>query len=273
MCPCLGPYHWVRKISAGCREQMTDVVFMPQRVLITQKEGITDMNMSAYGRRQVARRIDWRRDRDRFMSSPLGGIVKRIVDLAIAACALILFLPLSALVAAMVFFFEGKPVLYRHPRVGYARRPFLCLKFRTMVANADEILGHHLQSSPSAAQEWAETRKLKNDPRITPVGSVLRKLSLDELPQLINVLRGEMSIVGPRPIVADEVAMYGADAHYYFMARPGLTGPWQVGGRNDERYDDRVALDRAYVENWSLRKDISIIFKTVPVVLNSKGSY
>jgi exopolysaccharide production protein ExoY len=114
---------------------------------------------------------------------------------------------------------------------------------------------------------------VRNDARVTRVGSVLRRTNLDELPQLINVLRGEMSIVGPRPIVADEITMYGADAHYYFMTRPGLTGPWQVGGRNDQRYEDRIALDRAYVENWSLRKDINIIFKTMPVVLNSKGSY
>ena len=236
--------------------------------------------MSAYFRRQVAWRTEWRGVRDRFIfrnsgsqSSPLGGIVKRIIDVVVACFALVPFLPLFGLVAAMIFFFEGKPVLYRHPRIGYGRRPFLCLKFRTMVTDGDEILSRHLQSSPSAAQEWAETRKLKNDPRVTPVGSVLRKLSLDELPQLINVLRGEMSIVGPRPIVPDEVTMYGADAHYYFMTRPGLTGAWQVGGRNDQRYEDRIALDRAYVENWSLRKDISIILKTMPVVLNSKGSY
>ena len=238
------------------------------------------MNMTPHFRRQDARHADWQGDRDTFFSrgshpqsSPLGGIAKRAVDLTIASLALIPFLPLIALVCAAIAFFEGTPVLYRHPRVGYGRRPFLCLKFRTMVADADEILRHHLQSSPVAAREWAQSRKLKNDPRVTVVGAVLRKFSLDELPQLINVLRGEMSIVGPRPIVADEVIMYGADARYYFMARPGLTGPWQVGGRNDESYKDRVALDRAYVENWSLWKDISIMIKTVPVVLNSKGSY
>jgi exopolysaccharide production protein ExoY len=142
-----------------------------------------------------------------------------------------------------------------------------------MVTDGDEVLRQHLQTSPAAAREWAETRKLKNDPRVTPVGAALRRLSLDELPQLINVLRGDMSIVGPRPIVTDEVAMYGADARYYFMARPGLTGPWQIGGRNDETYEDRVALDRAYVENWSSWKDIDIMIKTVPAVLNLRGSY
>ncbi|HWN51143.1 MAG TPA: sugar transferase [Xanthobacteraceae bacterium] len=238
------------------------------------------MDVSAYFRRQTTLHRYWRSDRDSFVyrsatprSSPLGGVTKRIIDLAVASFALFPFLLLFGLVLVTIVFFEGRPVFYRHPRIGYGRRSFLCLKFRTMVANGDEILRRHLQSSPSAAQEWAETRKLKNDPRVTPVGGVLRKLSLDELPQLINVLRGDMSIVGPRPIVADEVAMYGADAHYYFMARPGLTGPWQVGGRNDKRYEDRVALDRAYVENWSLWKDIRIILKTMPSVLNSKGSY
>lgn len=238
------------------------------------------MDMSPYVRRRTSRDANWRGDRDGFVFrspdshwSPLGGIVKRTIDLVVASCALIPFLPLFGLVAATIFFIEGAPVFYWHPRVGYARRPFLCLKFRTMVTNGDDILKQHLQSSTLAAKEWAETRKLKSDPRVTPVGGVLRKLSLDELPQLINVLRGDMSIVGPRPIVADEVAKYGADARYYFMARPGLTGPWQVGGRNDEAYEDRVALDRAYVENWSLWKDIGIIMKTVPAVLNSKGSY
>jgi exopolysaccharide production protein ExoY len=223
---------------------------------------------------------DWRSDRGSFAyrrspsrASPLGGVAKRIIDLVFASCALIPFLLLFGLVSATIVLFDGAPILYRHPRIGYGRRPFLCLKFRTMVPDGDEILRRHLQSSPSAAREWAETRKLKNDPRVTMVGGVLRKLSLDELPQLINVLRGDMSVVGPRPIVADEVTMYGADARYYFMARPGLTGPWQVGGRSDEKYADRVALDRAYVQNWSLWKDISIILKTVPALLNSKGSY
>ena len=206
-------------------------------------------------------------------ASPTGGALKRIFDLVIASCALILFCPLFGMVSAMVALFDGTPVLYRHPRVGCGRRPFLCLKFRTMVVDGDEVLEKHLQSSPSAAREWAETRKLKSDPRITVAGGVLRKFSLDELPQLINVIRGEMSIVGPRPIVADEVTIYGTDAHYYFMARPGLTGPWQVSGRSDQSYVSRVALDRAYVEHWSLWKDILILIRTVPALLSARGSY
>jgi exopolysaccharide production protein ExoY len=238
------------------------------------------MSMLGHHRRQVARRSDWRSDRDtspcrdfHLRSLPLGGVIKRIMDLVIASFVLIFFLPLFGLVAATIAVFDGSPVLYRHPRVGYGGRSFLCWKFRTMVINGDEILRRHLQSSPPAAREWAEGRKLKNDPRVTVAGSVLRKLSLDELPQLINVLCGDMSIVGPRPIVADEVKMYGPNAHYYFMTRPGLTGAWQVSGRSDEKYENRVALDRAYVENWSLSKDVSIMLRTVPAVFNSKGSY
>ena len=121
--------------------------------------------------------------------------------------------------------------------------------------------------------EWTTTRKLKNDPRITRVGTVLRKLSLDELPQLVNVLRGEMSLVGPRPVVDDELALYGRSAGYYLKARPGLTGLWQISGRNDVSYDARVAFDREYVENWSLSSDVWIIVRTVPAVCAQQGSY
>jgi exopolysaccharide production protein ExoY len=206
-------------------------------------------------------------------SAPLGGVTKRIFDVVIASCALVLFLLLFGLVSATIALLDDTPILFRHPRIGYGRRPFFCLKFRTMVPNGDEVLKRHFQLLPSAAREWAETRKLKNDPRVTAVGGALRKFSLDELPQLINVIRGEMSIVGPRPIVIEEVGMYGTNAGYYFKARPGLTGPWQIGGRSEESYEKRVALDRAYVENWSFWNDIVIIIRTVPALLRAKGSY
>jgi exopolysaccharide production protein ExoY len=204
---------------------------------------------------------------------PVGGAAKRVVDVALATSCLLLFLPLFALVAAAIIGLDGRPFIYRHPRIGHGCRRFYCLKFRTMAANSDEILARHLVAFPEAAREWAETRKLKNDPRITALGAVLRKTSLDELPQLINVIRGDMSLVGPRPIVSDEVQMYGSDAHYYFLARPGLTGAWQVSGRNDQSYERRVALDRDYVENWHLHKDLRIIIRTLPVVFLAKGSY
>lgn len=206
-------------------------------------------------------------------SPPIGGEKKRFIDIVFAGSSLVFFLPLFGLIALLIKCSDAGPVLYRHWRIGHAGRPFECLKFRTMVLNGDEVLGRHLAESPSASGEWNETRKLKRDPRVTFVGAVLRKLSLDELPQLINIFRGEMSIVGPRPIVSDEVQMYGPHAELYFKARPGLTGLWQVSGRNDKSYSERVALDCAYVSSWSLSTDLLIVMKSIPAVLSLRGSY
>ena len=205
--------------------------------------------------------------------NPLGGWVKRCFDLACASSALIAFSPLFLMIAALIKLSDGGPVFYRHQRIGCRSHPFPCFKFRTMAVDGDEVFRRYLRASPEAAQEWSETRKLTSDPRVTAVGAVLRQLSLDELPQLINIIRGEMSIVGPRPIVSDEIEMYGPHASSYLRARPGLTGAWQVSGRNDVSYDRRVALDRAYVENWSLRADIVIILKTIPAVITARGTY
>ena len=206
--------------------------------------------------------------------SPLGGWLKRCFDLACASSALIVFSPIFLMIAALIKVSDGGPVFYRHQRIGCRSRPFSCFKFRTMVVDGgDEAFLRYLRISPEAAREWSEARKLKSDPRVTAVGAVLRELSLDELPQLINIVRGEMSIVGPRPIVSDEIEMYGPHASFYLRARPGLTGAWQVSGRSDVSYDQRVALDRAYVENWSLWVDIVNILKTVPAVLTAKGTY
>lgn len=207
------------------------------------------------------------------LDEPIGGTVKRSLDVALATGGLIALFPLFGLVACLVKVYDGGPVLYRHIRLGHSRRSFPCLKFRTMVPNADDVLADHLRRSSAAAEEWAATRKLKSDPRTTPVGAALRKLSIDELPQLINVLRGEMSIVGPRPIVFDEIPMYGADIDFYFCARPGLTGAWQVNGRSNKSYEQRVTLDRAYVENWSLWADLRIVAKTIPALLAARGAY
>jgi exopolysaccharide production protein ExoY len=142
-----------------------------------------------------------------------------------------------------------------------------------MVQNGEQVLAAYLAANPDAKAEWIATRKLKNDPRVTRVGAVLRKLSLDELPQIINILQCDMSLVGPRPVVRDELEIYGSSAVYYLKSRPGLTGLWQVSGRNDVSYDSRVAFDRHYVENWSLFEDIRIIIKTVPAVWMSRGCY
>ena len=204
---------------------------------------------------------------------PIGGILKRTLDVVIALGALMTLFPLFGLVACLVKASDGGPIFCRHTRLGHGRRTFPCLKFRTMVPNGDEVLSEHLRRSRAAAEEWAATRKLKSDPRITAVGATLRKLSIDELPQLINVLRGEMSIVGPRPIVFDEIPMYGDDIRFYFSARPGLTGPWQVNGRSNESYARRVTLDRGYVENWSVWADLQIVVKTIPVVLAARDAY
>ncbi|WP_024517160.1 sugar transferase [Bradyrhizobium sp. Tv2a-2] len=195
------------------------------------------------------------------------------MDLAVALSAAVLLLPLFIMIALLVKLSDGGPVFYGHRRIGMNSKPFLCVKFRTMAVNSDDLLRKHLDASPAAALEWTQTRKLKVDPRITAVGAVLRRMSVDELPQVINIVRGEMSIVGPRPIVSDEVTMYGQDAEYYFRARPGLTGAWQVSGRNDASYSQRVALDRDYVQNWTLWRDITIIAKTVPAVVWAKGTY
>jgi lipopolysaccharide/colanic/teichoic acid biosynthesis glycosyltransferase len=147
------------------------------------------------------------------------------------------------------------------------------LKFRTMVVNAEATLARHFEKNPAARQEWEATQKLRDDPRVTPLGRFLRATSLDELPQLFNVLAGDMSLVGPRPIVRGEIIRYGTYFEDYASARPGLTGLWQVSGRSDVDYDKRVALDRSYVMGWSLSGDLMILLRTVKVVFSRVGSY
>jgi exopolysaccharide production protein ExoY len=204
---------------------------------------------------------------------PIGGLLKRSFDVLAASLALILLSPLFILLSCLVKLSDGGPVFYGHRRIGRGGNPFYCLKFRTMVTDGDAVLEAHFAANPEAHAEWLAARKLQVDPRVTNVGIVLRKLSLDELPQLVNILRGEMSLVGPRPVVKDEIELYGSAATYYFKSRPGLTGVWQISGRNDVNYDERIAFDKQYVENWSFQKDIIIILKTIPAVCASRGSY
>lgn len=205
-------------------------------------------------------------------SPPVGKVAKRSLDITLVLLAL----PLVALLMlglALLIKRSGKgPVLYGHRRVGFGGQEFKCWKFRTMVVNGDEVLERHLQEHPSDRAVWNTQRKLTNDPRVTPIGAVLRKLSLDELPQLLNVLNGEMSLVGPRPVVQDELENYGSTARFYLAARPGLTGLWQVSGRSDTTYAERVRLDRLYVSRWSFFRDVRIIAMTVPALLTSKGA-
>lgn len=207
------------------------------------------------------------------MTLPIGGLVKRTFDFTAAGLALIVFSPLFLMIMALVKLTDKGPAFYGHGRIGHRGRTFKCLKFRTMAVNGDELLRKHLRENPEASEEWRQTRKLKDDPRVTAVGRVLRKLSLDELPQLINILRGEMSVVGPRPVVDDELKVYDSSAVYYLQTRPGLTGLWQISGRNDVSYETRIAFDTQYVQNWSLVQDVSIILKTIPAVCMARGSY
>jgi Undecaprenyl-phosphate galactose phosphotransferase WbaP len=166
----------------------------------------------------------------------------------------------------------GKP-FFGHVRVGQHNSPFKCYKFRSMVVDAQEVLAHLLATDPVAKAEWDQDFKLKNDPRVSKFGDFLRRSSLDELPQLWNVFKGDMSLVGPRPVVQAELERYGEDVDYYLMTKPGMTGLWQVSGRNDVDYATRVYLDSWYVKNWSLWSDIAILFKTISVVTKRNGAY
>lgn len=168
---------------------------------------------------------------------------------------------------------DGGKVIYRHTRIGQYKKPFECLKFRSMAVNSEEILKELLEKDSEARKEWEKDFKLKCDPRITKIGKYLRATSLDELPQLWNVLKGEMSLVGPRPIVKEELNYYRDDVDYYLMAKPGMTGLWQVSGRNNVNYETRVYFDTWYAKNWSLWNDIVILFKTINVVLKRDGAY
>jgi exopolysaccharide production protein ExoY len=197
---------------------------------------------------------------------------KRLIDISVAFLALVLLGPLMAVICIVMRISGPGPILFRQTRIGKAGREFKCYKFRSMVFDADRVLNEHLRQNESARREWQVNQKLTVDPRITPLGSFLRKTSLDELPQLFNVLAGDMSIVGPRPIVRDEIPKYDDKILYYLAMRPGITGLWQVSGRSDCSYPERVALDTRYVSEWSLKWDIIILFKTVPAVLLQSGS-
>lgn len=199
-------------------------------------------------------------------------ISKRVFDRVLAAVLLLFFAPFLLLVAAVLLLSEGRPVFFAHTRVGLGGRAFRCLKFRTMVRDADARLQRLLESDPIARREWQATHKLAEDPRVSCVGDFLRRTSLDELPQLINVLRGEMSLVGPRPVVQDESVHYGEHFADYLSVRPGLTGEWQVSGRSNTTYAQRVAMDVAYVRNRSFLGDLWVLWRTLGVVLGRDGA-
>ncbi|WP_327791304.1 sugar transferase [Rhizobium herbae] len=203
----------------------------------------------------------------------VGGAYKRILDMAVSGAAIVLLSPILATVAIVIKLCDGGPIFFMHQRIGFGGQPFTCLKFRTMSVDAEARLREYLLANPLTAEEWNASQKLKKDPRLTAIGGSLRRSSIDELPQLFNVLRGDMSLVGPRPVVADEMARYGRDVSYYLSARPGLTGAWQVSGRNDVSYAERVRLDVEYCETWSPMKDVLIMLRTIPALFSGRGSY
>jgi Undecaprenyl-phosphate galactose phosphotransferase WbaP len=198
--------------------------------------------------------------------------MKRCFDIIVSSILLLLLSPIFAYVAYKVSR-DGGSTTYGHERVGLNGKKFKCLKFRSMVMNSKEVLEELLANNSEAREEWEREFKLKNDPRVTPIGAFLRKTSLDELPQLWNVFKGEMSLVGPRPVIEEELERYNGDVDYYLMAKPGMSGLWQVSGRSDTDYETRVYLDSWYVKNWSLWYDVVILFKTVGVVLDREGAY
>jgi len=203
---------------------------------------------------------------------PLAYLV-RTLDIVLALLALVFVLPLMGLVALAVFAQDGGPILFFHRRIGRNGKPFYCWKFRSMATDAEARLAELLASDAQAQREWAQDHKLRNDPRVTRIGAFLRRSSLDELPQLFNVLHGTMSLVGPRPIVDAEIPRYGKRFRHYCSVKPGITGLWQISGRNDVEYRTRVALDCLYARSQSPALYVWIVVLTIPAVLTRKGSY
>jgi undecaprenyl-phosphate galactose phosphotransferase len=206
------------------------------------------------------------------LASPVNRIIKRCFDFTVGLIAFLCLSPLMLLISLAVKLDSRGPVLFSHSRIGRNGRQFNCYKFRSMVANAQEALPDLLKKDPELQREWEYHYKLKNDPRITRSGRFLRRTSLDELPQLLNVLKGEMSLVGPRPITEKEIPCFGSHIDNYYLVRPGITGLWQVSGRSEMDYQRRVNLESWYVRNWSLWMDITLLIRTVNSVLIKKGA-
>lgn len=204
----------------------------------------------------------------------LRAIAKRGSDIILASMLIVFLLPLMLGIALILWVNDPGSVIYRHKRIGRDGVPFDCLKFRTMVLDADRVLEDLLRRCPEARAEWEQSRKLRDDPRIVGwIGAMLRRTSLDELPQLVNVLRGEMSLVGPRPVTRKELSMYGSNVAHYLATTPGLTGPWQVSGRSDMTFDERVRIDVEYALNRTFMRDLAILFRTAFVVVARRGAY
>jgi Undecaprenyl-phosphate galactose phosphotransferase WbaP len=199
--------------------------------------------------------------------------IKKAWELPVALILAVVAAPLIGLLAVLVWLDSAGPVFYGHTRIGQGGKRFKAWKFRSMVVDADEVLRRYLEECPRDREEWARCQKLKNDPRITRIGRLLRRTSLDELPQVWNVLRGQMTLIGPRPIIESEIARYGEKFAVYVQATPGLSGLWQVSGRNNTTYEERVEMDVYYIEHASLRLDLYILARTVVVVISGQGAY
>lgn len=204
-------------------------------------------------------------------AKPLGYSFKRVIDIVGSIAGLVFFGPLMILVSLLIWALDQDPIIFAQERIGFDGRKFRILKFRTMQVDADKALAGLLENDFMNSSEWLQRQKLVGDPRITPLGRLLRLSSIDELPQLFNVLKGDMSLIGPRPIVDDERARYGRYFHCYCAVRPGLTGLWQVSGRNSTTYERRVALDVTYSRRISLSLDLKILLLTIPAVLGANG--
>lgn len=228
------------------------------------KGGANDNNIEAVSAKSAVS--------DSFRHRSVSSVLKRGLDIAVAGTALLFTLPILVLVGLAIWLQDGEKSIFVQKRVGLNGEKFNCLKFRTMVADAEARLNEVLERDAEARHEWETMRKLTIDPRITGLGRFLRKSSLDELPQLINVLRGDMSLIGPRPIVDAEAVKYKDDFKSYSAVRPGISGLWQVSGRSDVDFDTRVQMDKEYVDTWSFWTDVKIMFLTIPALLGQSGA-
>jgi Undecaprenyl-phosphate galactose phosphotransferase WbaP len=233
---------------------------------------VTDPNENSIATHMALRGLMGAGLRDR-LCRPHNQRLKRIVDILLAILGCLLSSPLFIASSILVWLSSPGPIFYKQRRIGRDGAYFTIYKLRSMVLNADDLLAVYLSAYPDLQKEWNRTHKLRNDPRILGIGRVLRRLSLDGLPQLWNVIRGEMSLVGPRPIVNAEVSHYGTSFDTYKMIRPGITGMWQVSGRSDTSYEERVNCDEYYVKNWSPSLDTSILIRTIKAVLLRKGAF
>ncbi|HWA98568.1 MAG TPA: exopolysaccharide biosynthesis polyprenyl glycosylphosphotransferase, partial [Pirellulales bacterium] len=258
------PPHQVRRVVDQCAGTIPHVIIIPDMRAFPLAR-FWDPRCDFAGLATL--RLD-----DRLLA-PVPRTYKRIMDVALASLAMILLSPLLLGVLVCIKLGSPGPALYSQERIGYHGRRFRAWKFRSMVTNADEVLRQYLSTDAELEQEWKLNHKLRYDPRVTALGRWLRKFSVDELPQLWNVIVGEMSLVGPRPIVEAEIEKYSQAFPIYLRVRPGLTGLWQVSGRNNTTYEERVHLDVQYVRDWSPWLDLDIMFKTLRVVLRCDGAY